>query len=67
MSDINIYLRITNPFLPNLPITYAEGDIKNDCDISELISGSYIELVDTNLHPIDLLYPLTLSLLVEFY
>jgi hypothetical protein len=67
MSDINIYLRIINPFLPNLPIIYAGGDIKNDCDISELISGRYIELVDANLHPMDLLYPLTLSLLVEFY
>jgi hypothetical protein len=31
MSNLNIFMRITNAFLPNLPITYASGDYKNDC------------------------------------
>jgi hypothetical protein len=26
MSNLSIFLRITNAFLPNLPITYADGD-----------------------------------------
>jgi hypothetical protein len=67
MSNINIFMHITNALLPNLPITYVGGDYKNDCYTSALTSGGYIELVDANQHPIDLLYPLRLSLLVEFY
>jgi hypothetical protein len=67
MCNINIFLRNIHAFLLNLPIIYAGGDYKKDYHISELISESYIELVDTNLHPIDLLYPLRVSLLVEFY
>jgi hypothetical protein len=27
----NIFMRITNSFLPTLPITYTGGDYKNDC------------------------------------
>jgi hypothetical protein len=67
MNNINIFMRITNAFLPNLPITYADGDYKNDYHRPAMASGGYIELVDANRHPIDLLYPLTLSLLVELY
>jgi hypothetical protein len=60
-------MRITNVFLPNLPITYEGGDYKNDCFVHILTSGGYIQLVDANLKPVDLLYPMRLSLLVEFY
>jgi hypothetical protein len=60
-------MRITNAFLPNLPITYAGGDYKNDCFVYNLTSGGYIQLVDADLVPVDLLYPMCLSLLVEFY
>jgi hypothetical protein len=67
MSNHNIFMRITKAFLPNLPITYAGCDYKNDCFVHNLTSGSYIQLVDANLVPVDLLYPMRLSLLVEFY
>jgi hypothetical protein len=60
-------MRITNSFLPNLPITYTGGDYKNDCFVNNLTSGGYIQLVDANLVPVDLLYPMRLRLLVEFY
>jgi hypothetical protein len=30
MSNINIFMRITKAFLPNLPITCTGGDNKND-------------------------------------
>jgi hypothetical protein len=39
----------------------------NDCFISALTSPGYLELVDSNLMPVDLLYPMRLSLLAEFY
>jgi hypothetical protein len=67
MSNFSIFMRITNAFLPNLPITYTGGDYKNDCFVHHLTSGGYIQLVDANLRPVDLLYPMRLSLLVEFY
>jgi hypothetical protein len=67
MSNLSIFMRITNAFLPNLPITYAGGDYKNDYFVHHLTSGGYITLVDANLIPVDLLYPMRLSLLVEFY
>jgi hypothetical protein len=67
MSNHSIFMRITYAFLPNLPITYAGGDYKNDCFVHHLTSGGYIQLVDANLVPVDLLYPMRLSLLVEFY
>jgi hypothetical protein len=60
-------MRITNVFLPNLPITYAGSDYKNDCFVHHLASGGFIQLVDANLVPVDLLYPMRFSLLVEFY
>jgi hypothetical protein len=63
----NIFMRITNSFLRSLPITYTGGDYKNDCFTSSLTSSGYIELLDSNLHFIDLLYRLCLSLLIEFY
>jgi hypothetical protein len=66
-SNLNIFMRITNAFLPNLPITYTSGDYKNHCFVHNLRSGGYIQLVDANLVPVDLLYPMRLSLLVEFY
>jgi hypothetical protein len=31
MTNVNIFMRITNSFLPNFPITYVGGDYKNDC------------------------------------
>jgi hypothetical protein len=67
MNNDSIFMRITNAFLPNLLITYAGSDYKNDCFVHKLTSGSYIQLVDANLVPVDLLYPMRLSLLVEFY
>jgi hypothetical protein len=60
-------MRITNAFLPNLPITYTGGDYKNDYFVNNLISGGYIQLVDANLVPVNLLYPMGLSLRGEFY
>jgi hypothetical protein len=60
-------MRITNAFLSNLPITYAGGDYKNDCFVYNVTSEGYIQLVDAKLVPVDLLYPMCLSLLVEFY
>jgi hypothetical protein len=67
MSNLSIFMRITNAFLPNLPITYTGGDYKNDCFVYNLTSGGDIQLVDANLVPVDLFYPMNLSLLVEFY
>jgi hypothetical protein len=29
MSNLNIFMRIANAFLPNFPIPYALGDYKN--------------------------------------
>jgi hypothetical protein len=58
---------INNVFLLNFPITYAGGNYNNDYYPSALTSGGYTELADANLHPIDLLYLLRLSLLFEFY
>jgi hypothetical protein len=60
-------MQITKAFLPNLPITYAGGDYKNDYFVYNLTSGGYIQLVDANLVSVDLLYKMRLSLLVEFY
>jgi hypothetical protein len=67
MTNLNIFMSITNSFLPNLLITYIGGDYKNNCYISALTSSGYIELVDSNLISADLLYPMRLSLLGEFY
>jgi hypothetical protein len=64
MNNIDIFMQITSAFLPNLPITYPNGDYKNDCYTSALTSGCYMKLVDANLHPIDLLNIVRLSLLV---
>jgi hypothetical protein len=36
MSNLNIFMRIINAFLPNIPITYADGDYKNDCYVNTL-------------------------------
>jgi hypothetical protein len=65
MANINIFMRITNAFLLNLPITYVGSDYKNDCYTSALTSGDYIELAAANLHPIDLLDSLKFSWHVE--
>jgi hypothetical protein len=67
MSNLNIFMRITNAFLLNLPITYAGGDYKNDCFVHNLTSRDYIQFVDANLVSVDLLYSMRLSLSVEFY
>jgi hypothetical protein len=67
MSNHFIFMRITNSFLPNLRITYAGGDYKNDCYVHHLTSGGYIQLVYANLVSVDILYPMRLSLLVDFY
>jgi hypothetical protein len=66
MSNLRIIMRITNAFLPNLPITYAGVDYKNDYYVHNLSSRRYIQLLDSNLVPIDLYYHMHLSLLVEF-
>jgi hypothetical protein len=60
-------MRITNAFLPNLPFTYAGGEFKKDCFVHHLTSGGHIQFVDANLVPVDLVYPMSLSFLVEFY
>jgi hypothetical protein len=67
MSNLSIFMRITNVFLPNFPITYAGGDYKNDCFVHNLTSWGYIQLFDANLVLVNLLFPMRLSLLVEFY
>jgi hypothetical protein len=67
MNNLNIFMRISNDFLPNLPVTYADGDYKDDCHTSALTSHGYIERVSPNLHSTDLLYSFKLSLLIEFY
>jgi hypothetical protein len=55
MNNINIFMRIANVFLPNLPITSAGGEYKNDSYTSTLTYNDYIEVVDTTLCLIDLL------------
>ncbi len=60
-------MRISNSFLPSLPITYTDRYYKNDHDISTLTSGGFIEIFDAKLHLIDLVYHLRLSYLGEFY
>jgi hypothetical protein len=60
-SNLNILMRIINAFLPNLPITHAGGDYKNNCYLHHLTSGCYIQLVNAHLVPVDLLYPMRLS------
>jgi hypothetical protein len=67
MTNLNIFMCIINSFLANLPITYIGGDYKNDYFTTVLTSLEYIELVDSNLMLVDLLYPMRLSLLAEFY
>jgi hypothetical protein len=67
MTNLNIFMCTTNSFLPNLHITYISGDYKNDCYTSALTSPGDIELMNSNLMPVDLLYPMRLSLLAEFY
>jgi hypothetical protein len=67
MSNINIFMRIMNVSLPNLPISYADGDYKNDSNISTFTSGGFIELVDASLKTGNLLYPIRFDLFVEFY
>jgi hypothetical protein len=67
MTNLNIFIGITNSFFPNLPITYIGGDYKNHCYTSALTSPGYIELINSNLMPFDLSYPMRLSLLAEFY
>jgi hypothetical protein len=66
MNNMSILRWITNVFLLNLPITYACGDNKNDCYSLVLVSAVYIELIDPNIYPIDLLYPSRQLLFVEF-
>jgi hypothetical protein len=61
MSNLSIFMRITNAFFPDLPISYAGEYYKNDCFVHHLTSVSYIQLVDANLVPVDLLYPMRLS------
>jgi hypothetical protein len=42
MSNINIFMRITNAVLPNRPIIYAGGDYKNGSYTSALTSGGIL-------------------------
>jgi hypothetical protein len=44
---------ITNDFLRNHPISYADSDDKNDCETSVITLDGYIELVETNLQPVN--------------
>jgi hypothetical protein len=67
MSNLNMKMRITNTFLPNFPINYTGDDYINDCYVHILTLGDYIQLVDANLEPVDLLYLISLCLLFEFY
>ncbi|GMO19379.1 MAG: hypothetical protein Ta2E_10280 [Mycoplasmoidaceae bacterium] len=55
ITNTNIFMRITNAFLPNLPIAFTGGDDKNDCHLSALISGGYIQLFGPNLHHADII------------
>jgi hypothetical protein len=53
-SNSNILLPITHAFLLDFPITYEGGDYQKDCYTSTLIFGGYLELIDSNMNPIDL-------------
>jgi hypothetical protein len=67
MSNIRIFMRIIKAFLSNLEIIYACCDYKNDCYAYSLILGGCVELIDANIQQLDLLYPLRLSLRVDFF
>jgi hypothetical protein len=66
-DNISTFMIITNAFLRNLSISFAGGDDKNDCYASAITSDEYIELVEANLQPVNLLYPMRLRMLAEFY
>ena len=51
---------------PNLPVTFVGGDIKYYADSKVLNSTEWIKIVDAELQPLDLLYPMRVSIRVEF-
>ena len=66
MNGRNIFMRFANNHAPNFPVSYIGGDVKYHCPTSVLSQRGWIELVDANLVPVDLLYPLRISIRVEF-
>jgi hypothetical protein len=56
-----------NDFQHNLPLSCAGDDYKNDYYVNSKTSGDYIQLVEANFEPVDLLYNLGLILLVKLY
>jgi hypothetical protein len=66
MNKINVFMQITNAFLPNITMIFARGDYKKDDYTTALASDDYFGLGEANLHQIYLFYPLKLSFLVWF-
>jgi hypothetical protein len=65
MSNLNIFMRIINALIPNLPISYERWDYKNECYTSALTSRGNIELVHANQHSIALFLFLIPFFLIE--
>ena len=66
MESHQIFMRINNSWCPNLPVTFVGGDIKYYSDSKVLNSTEWIKIVDAELQPLDLLYPMRVSIRVEF-
>ena len=64
LQSCNTVLRINNSFSPNVPII-AGGDGKSSIIPSGCVSGAVFILVDANMHQVDLLNPMYISLTLE--
>ena len=60
----NTILRINNSFSPNVPIV-ANGDGKTSIIPSGYVSGALFVLLDANMHQVDLLNPMYITLTLE--
>ena len=66
LNGRNIFMRFANNHAPSIPVNYIGGDVKYHASTMVLGQRGWIELVDANLVPVDLLYPLRVSVRVEF-
>ena len=64
IQSCNTMLRINNSFSPNIPIVAAGNGIVSVVP-SGYVSGSVFLLVDANMHPVDLLNPMYITLTME--
>ena len=64
IQSCNTLLRINNSFSPNIPII-AGGDGQVSIIPSGYVSGAVFILVDANMHQVDLLNPMYISLTLE--